>query len=348
MSLGLVTKAADIYERASADENFVDYKGADSQLTSFLTDVANETNLRYHMGEKGLSGDYIAESYGDLSVLSSIKQAIELAELEGKKPLKIGVLGQTTALTQEMKTAFLNAGITEDMIERHVEVKTPKNVQGSEFDYFIFDMEVMPEYNKLQDILKAFYTYSLRSKNGTVIYDLKDSLRIKLNIANAKMSDRSTDFELLGPEDVKKMKADRIAEIDKVVGTDPISKESNFKWISGLLSQSEKLDKRHDEGRTELEKLLDLFQSVKIPTEAPVIKEGTGNGEGAERPKVLRKIEDFGVEVHAFYNNPNAQVTYDEDGKPKSLETHANKVRMDLNGVDDITNPELLQKVIAE
>ena len=119
-------------------------------------------------------------------------------------------------------------GFHKIFLDTELEVYSLKNVQGTEVDYFIFDMGVLPKYNRLKDKLKAFYTFTMRSTEGTVIFDTTEDLKNSLNITNAKMSESSIDFEVLGERATKELKEQRIEEIDSIVDNEEISEEDNF------------------------------------------------------------------------------------------------------------------------
>ena len=227
MSLGLVTKANQIYNLESAGNG--DYARADLEIKEFLDNVNNETGLSHYFDGTKFRGDYIAKNYTDIRALETIKNNREAQKQNGEPISSVGVLTTDGKLGPSMIRALLDAGFSQDFLDTELEVYSLKNVQGTEVDYFIFDMGVLPKYDRLKDKLKAFYTFTMRSTEGTVIFDTTEDLKNSLNITNAKMSESSIDFEVLGERAVKELKEQRIEEIDSIVDNAEISEEDDFK-----------------------------------------------------------------------------------------------------------------------
>ena len=58
--------------------------------------------------------------------------------------------------------------------------------------------------------------------------------------------------------------------------------------------------------------------------------------------------EDFGIMFHSFYNNPNAIVSMDENGKPVKIEVNPENVATDLNGPENVEGYEESSKIIRQ
>ena len=74
---------------------------------------------------------------------------------------------------------------------------TTSNIQGSESDFFIFNADVIKDYDKTRDFIKSFYTYMSRSKIGTLIVDSNNVLQSKYNITNSQKSQYFVSYEPL-------------------------------------------------------------------------------------------------------------------------------------------------------
>lgn len=227
MSLGLVRKANSIYNLESEKSDW-NYKRADAELYKFLTDVNNETGLSYYMDSTKLRGDYISDSYDNVKALKAIKGEIDAKIEAGEKAPVVSVLTAEGVLNPNLVQSFIKAGFTQEYLKDDLVIHTLANVQGSESDYFLFDMSILPQYDKLRDSLKAFYTYTMRSRAGTIIYDTNGRLKTTLNITNAKMSESALDFNPLTEGVVQDLKDTRIERIGEIAGDGEISEEGNF------------------------------------------------------------------------------------------------------------------------
>lgn len=135
-----------------------DYSQANLKTRDYLNAVGNETSLQHYKDAQEFQGDLINTSYKDIQALKSIVGAIKKAELEGLDKISIGVLTATGEISPELENALIDAGFTTDMIKQNIITKTPDNVQGSEFEYFIFDMAQVPAFDKIKDTMRAVYT----------------------------------------------------------------------------------------------------------------------------------------------------------------------------------------------
>lgn len=228
MLLHLVEVVRDIFSKENK-KKAPNYKEADNKFYDFVTSVNNETGLSYSIKGSTFRGDYITDSYGDLKALVSIKKDIDAKVLSGETVPELRALTMHGTLNPEILAAMTKAGMDEDFLEKHLKVHTLANVQGSETDYFIYDMAELPNYDKKRDLMRAFYTYTMRSRNASIIYDIKDTLKTELNITNAAMSEGSVDFNILSTDVINEFKTARIEEINNLKGYAESSDDSNYK-----------------------------------------------------------------------------------------------------------------------
>lgn len=229
LTQGLINKANDLFDAAMEkhrDSPGLATQAANEALQTFLTDVHGNLGLRHFLSEDSFNGDIIVKDYGH-KAFASIRAA-----MEADSELTLGLLTADGAMTEEMKTSLIEAGFNEELLNDETRVKlfSRSNVQGSEADFFIFDAATIEKFDKLKDILRAFYTYASRSREGTVIVDKNNDLFVKLNIENSKPSIYPVRYNPLTPEMITELKNARIAELETVLGiTHTISEEDNFK-----------------------------------------------------------------------------------------------------------------------
>ena len=334
---GLLKKGNSLYDKAEKDAAKqgidVNYKGLDTQFLEWLKDPGNNLGLKYFKDKGKVEGDLILNSYKELSAFNSIKNALE----ENPK-LILGVLTKNGKIDPELLEALDNAGFTKDMIDR-IKIFTPDNVQGSEVDYFIFDMSIIEDFDKVLDTLSSFYTFTTRSTTGTLIIDSNKDLYNKLNIENTDPSTYSVIYDPLSPQVVKDLKDNRIEKLKEYVGDNlEISEDSNYRWRTGEESTEEQFT---DELKNVPSISPDASENKFIDTE-----EST---EQTVYPKSKGIVQDdFGIMFHTFYNNPGAVVTLDDKGNYTSIKVNSDKPRTDLNGISDVTNAEQIQKILTE
>ena len=107
---------------------------ANSELRSnYLNDIKQNIGLKYYLDKEGFRGDYIQKNPKDISVLKNIKESIDLAE--GEKPT-FNILTQSGKLDINTQELLESVGITPD----YYTLYTVNNIQGSEADYFMYDV----------------------------------------------------------------------------------------------------------------------------------------------------------------------------------------------------------------
>ena len=340
MTLGLVKKANELYNLESRKEDW-DYARADAHLYKYLTDVNNETGLSYFMDDTKLRGDYISDSYDNVEALKSIKGDIDAKTELGEDIPVVSVLTADGVLNPNLVNTLIKAGFTQDYIKDNIRVHTLANVQGSESDYFLFDMDILPEYDKLRDTLKAFYTYTMRSRAGTIIYDTNGKLKTSLNITNAPMSENAIEFNVLSEKLVGDLKEERISRIKEIAGDGEVSEEGNFIWKSGKIIHKSQSGSESDTPGGTQPGGTQPGQGIRPPVKTTQIP--------AKEEKNIKKrpISEFKAMVHSFIHNPNAEVTM-VDGIARKLTVDNSPVKMDLNGQADINVAMDLFDVMSE
>jgi len=119
--------------------------------------------------------------------------------------------------------------------EENIKIFTPKNIQGSETDYFIFNAESIKSFDTFRDKAKALYTFTTRSKIGSIIIDSeiengRSFIEKTLHIRNGQKSITTQVFEPLTDSITKKAKEDRKKRLTELLkGKDELSPEGNFK-----------------------------------------------------------------------------------------------------------------------
>lgn len=338
MLLGLMNRADELYFKAEKEAELSgtipNYKELNQKLSEFLKDVRNNLGLKYYKSDDTLEGDLIIKDYKELTPFKSIKKSIE-----NNPKLTIGILTENGRINEELLDTLTNAGFTKDDID-NIKIFVPANVQGNEVDYFIFDSSIIENFDKLIDTLRSFYTYTTRSKIGSIIIDKKNDLYNKLNIENAAPSTYPVVYDPLTPEVIKELKDKRVSKLKKFVNDNmDISEESYFKWKVG---EEEEVKDRFDKEILELPSISpdpseNKFIHTKIDTEKTVYPQTTGFTQ-----------DDFGIMFHSFYNNPNAKVSVDEQGNYVSITVDRSRINSDLNGIDNVTDPKKVQTILTE
>lgn len=310
----------------------LEIKSINLKLKEYLDNLGSDIHLKYYKNNNTIKGDYIIDSYDNIATFSILSNAIK------ENPnVKLGILTQNGVMNPELRNALMSSGFTEEMLNSNTKTYTPENVQGSENDYFIFDMDLLSnekldfKYNKYRDVLRSVYTFTSRSKIGTIIVDKHSLLKRKLNIQNAAQSQYSLDYDPLTKSVINDLKEQRKAKLKNIVGENLDVKEK-FSWKKGNY---------HTDTPSEDTNL--KVKSVMMNGSPTFLDSDT------ETNKPTYDMEEFGVEGHTFYNNPNARVKFNENGLVESISLSENNlIPTDLNGNYDITDSEEAQKVLNE
>jgi hypothetical protein len=146
----------------------------DSDLEKILKFLQNKLKFRYYKSENTIDGDLIVDNIS-LELLRPIKNALE-------NPNKtLGVL-----LTPELLPIFDSIVESLGINKNQIKYFTPDTIQGSEADFFIFNMGNITE-SVITHKLKAFYTYMSRAKSGSII--IGDKNIEHLDISNLPADD---------------------------------------------------------------------------------------------------------------------------------------------------------------
>lgn len=301
----------DIYKK-----NKIDYDKSKNETLSYLEDNSDLNILSYFEDENRLNGDKIVTEL-DLNTVTTLKNIIT------KDPnAKIGILTSDGKLPEAWNKLLSAVGIIDAASMGNVVLYSPKNIQGSEVDYIIFDANLIDIYDKTRDNLKALYTFMTRSKNGSIIVDKDNILKEKYKIENGAKDIYTTPFELMTPEVIEQAKQVKKDFLKELLGENP-KPADDFKWkTSGTAKPAEE------------EVILDSY--VVSPL-TPAMSTST-------KAEQMSKGEptDFKILLHSFYNNPGAFI--DSSG---TIKVNANNLRTDLNGLRDVP-PDQAKKVIAE
>ena len=303
------SKADSLYENVS------DYKDADTKLIAYLETTAELNLLSYYEDDKTINGSKIQKSF-DQATANRLKNIVK-----NDSSAIIGILTKNGELPEEWNQLLSDVGLVTPTGEMpNIRLFSPKNVQGSETDYFIFDADLTSVYDKLRDNLKSFYTYVSRSKKGSIIIDSKDIVGSKYKLVNGKKDISTNNFDPLTPTVIKIAKDRRSKDLLDLIGENANPSESdNFKWDT-----TKSFENATDDSRFIME-IKDDF----------TFSEDTKESSKEEKERDSKISEDFKVMFHGFYNNPNAIINADG-----SVDVNANNGAFDLNVPNPIDKTE--------
>lgn len=326
-----------VLEKISAEEV---EKEATRKSLEFLKSVDSITGLSsYRKGDK-LLGDIIIKDF-DKSLFAKLKA---IATNPNNKKT-IGILTDNGSLSPELNAVLTEVGLINLDGTHSLELFTPKNIQGNEVDYFIFDAKHVGEFNRILENIRALRTYLSRSKDGTIVIDTNNILESKFDVKNGPEAKTAMMFEMPTAEVIKRAVEKRTKDLNELLGNDPKESESdNFKWKLG--ATSEEATKTVVE--EEIQSLGD--SAIEIRPNPGYIQNGAEsnkakNAEESARRKALEKLDiskgEFKYMLHGFYNNPNAVVTRDK------IENHTG-LFTDLNLNTTVVGKEEVKKVIND
>lgn len=314
--LNLVDKSAEIFQKYNRDESLGSQeitRKANTELhAEYLDNVKQNIGLKYYLKNDEFRGDFIQTKKEDISVLTAIKSSIDASKETGK-PETLNILTRNGKLDPDLAHALDLANLTPE----YYTIYTTANIQGSESDYFIFNADLIKEYDKDRDFLKALYTYISRSKIGSVIMDFNNKLE-KVNLSNAEKSKYYIPYDPLTKAAVETIKSNRIDKIKSLIGDHTISKNSDFKW--GFNPKKTDGDSEDGDDNESLYEFIERIYS-------------------ASEKKTNTTVEDFKPMMHSFYNNLNVSIV---NG---GLKVDQNNPPTDLNGINNLDSAQSKQVI---
>lgn len=250
------------------------------------------------------NGDLLSTSVPD-DVLLIMKKVVENTDKT------IGILSENGIISSDLEAKLERLQIPKAINNKggYVIVDT-KEVQGREFDYFIFNLS-SSRRKSIFDTLKSLYTYSSRAKNGTVIVnDTKISFSNK-ELLLSQIEDFTTEeLSPLTDSEIVRLKDDKIEKINSLLGSNPV-------LMSDFAFSSQKEDIISDIDDVEITTESDEIDStIYTPEdELDVIKFSIS--------KIKQKNkESVGALIHTFYHDL---------GVNEKIDKKNNKVTLTLN-----------------
>ena len=311
--LNVSNKSSEIFNKHNRDKKLtvgeITSKANSELRSNYLNDIKQNIGLKYYLGKEGFRGDYIQKNPKDISVLKNIKESIDLAE--GEKPT-FNILTQSGKLDINTQELLESVGITPD----YYTLYTVNNIQGSEADYFMYDVGLIKNYDKDRDFIKALYTYTSRSKIGTLITDFDNKLEQEYNITNAERSKYFVPYDPLTKGAIDTIKAARVEKINSLIEGHTLSSDQ-FKW----------------RGKSK-------------PRQPAGGSGGGGSGSGggsygSGNLKINTTVEKFEPFFHGFYNNTNVVITNEV------INVNNASTPTDLNGLKN-SKKENTEKIISD
>ena len=310
---GIVETISDIY---SKENNRV-------KANSIAQDYISKENytLEWFQDENNLNGDLIVDS-----VLKSHIAPIANA-IKTNPERTLGILTDDGVISSDIKILLEELHIPEE----NIKIFTPKNIQGSEVDYFIFNVKAVDNFDTIRDKFKSFYTFTSRSKRGSIIIDNvidgKSYLKEELSISNAKKSLGSQEYEPVTPEVIKKAKEARKEKLLKLLnGVTELSKEGNFKWKTGDVSKATSDSQITEDSLEEIQFPQEnelLSNSAKVITPTQDLETDFAKKDNSISAK------DFKLILYSFYKNTNAIIKTTKD--KVTITSPDNALKSDLN-----------------
>lgn len=317
--IGLVETISEIYN------NVNDRESGNKIAKEYIS--KNRYVLDWYQDEKSINGDVITDKLYKHQLLSIANSLSENPERT------LGILTDNGEIDSDVKLLLEELRIPEDKIK----IFTPNTIQGSEVDYFIFDIKYVSKFDSVRDKLKSFYTFTSRSKRGSIIIDSDTQndqgfLERELNIVNEKKSLTTQEYEPLTEEVIKKAREDRKLKLEKLLnGKIELSQDSNFKWKMG----KPKSDRDVKESLTE-EVILPGLDIGFLPNSGTVKTPVQDASQDFSKKKNSIKASDFKLILYPFYKNANAIIK--ETKNKVKIQTNEDSLKSDL-GFGNITLP---------
>lgn len=245
---------------------------SEKDLQKALSIIRGKLKFRYYIDDNTITGDLITNKISK-KLLNPIKNNLS------KNPEKtLGIL-VTQDLEEEIKGLIDELGIDENQVKYY----TKDNIQGSETDYFIFNLGNINE-SVISHKLKAFYTYMSRAKVGSII--INDKKVEHLDIINAEADEFLEEIKPLSEEVIEEAKNAREQILTNILGGD-LSLQSDFLFMS-----------------TEEDNAPDVEVEDNISTESEDSEELSTIESDDEM-----NITNFNYMFHTFYNDLNVNIT---------------------------------------
>ena len=297
-------------------DNKGDHETSNSEALKYLETNKELNTLSYFEDDNTINGSKIITEL-DKKTVNTLKNIIQK-----DSSVKIGILTKDNKLPEKWNSLLTDAGIITPDSMNNIIMYNPKNIQGSEVDYFIFDAKLIDVYDKIRDNLKAFYTFMSRSKKGTIIVDQNNILKTDYKIENGLKDNYTTTFEPMTPAVIEQAKETKREFLKSLLSENPKPSETdNFKWKVGAV------DKTEEEPIIEAQYVQPIVKKKSIVTKVKQLKDA--------------ETSDFKPMFYTFYNNPN--VFIDESG----IKVNNNNLPFDLNGLIN-SSTEDYKKVIEE
>lgn len=206
-------------------------KSTHQVFSSFLQEGIS---LKFHQSEKDFTGDLLSNNIPN-DVLETIAR-----NLKKDSTKTVGILTENGEVSDAIATKLKNAGIpvSVDGSGGYINVST-KQVQGREFDYFIFPMSLV-ERKSIYDTLKTLYTYSSRAKSGSIILTDKELAFSERKLILTQKEEGTT--QILSPlndEEILKLKEEREKELTLLLGPGAtLSNDFSFNAVNKETSEA--------------------------------------------------------------------------------------------------------------
>lgn len=313
--LGLVNESIKIYDKHNSNESLdaasIINKANTEFESNFLMNNKQNSGLKYYLKDNDFKGDYIQTDTGDLSVINAIKK-----QIDDNPDFSLGILTLNGKIDPIIEKLLQDVGI-EDF-----KTYTTNNIQGSESDFFIFNTDVIKNYDKTRDFIKSFYTYMSRSRIGSLIIDPNNILQSKYNITNSQKSQYFVSYEPLTKSVINNIKSNRIDKIKELIGNAKLS-DDLFKWKSGEIEGDGDGDGSGGDIDNDIIALLNKLYN-------------------SQDKKYNISVSEFKPMLHSFYNNFNTEYT---NG---IIRTNPEGTPTDLNGHRSTQSEEESNKIIKQ
>lgn len=323
--LNLNTKAQELiqkYTKLGYEKAQIVEKANIEFLQNYLNNNQQNIGLKYYNKDGKFRGDYIQTNANNISVLKTIKE--ELDSLRGTENEKsFNVLSKNGNLNENTKIALEAAGFAEDQYN----IFTLDNIQGSESDFFLYDIDLIPNLDVYSDFMQDFYTLTTRSKDGTIILDTNNRLDT-MSLKNAAESDYFVTYDPMTDEVVKSLKEARIAKIKEMLGDYTKSSYSDFKWKQSEVKKQVKKEQK-PKRRKEITGTSGIDNEFNSITDE-IYKDLLRQYRESER-KFKFSPEDFEPMIHSTYNNLNVRKVQNTNNAYNFTLEAVNSTPTDLN-----------------
>ena len=348
---------------ASDIKNKTNIEFRDNNITKSVVTEANAriqdrfknilTDLKYANKDDKFRGNYIVKSESDIVNLNSIKSEIDSAKAEGRE-ITVGILTENGEIDQNIETLLSKSGLNSEAYSDNIIVKTLDNVQGDEFDFFIYNIDILSAEVDHSEFLKAFYTFTTRSKSGSIIIDIEDSLNDRLSIKNAKKSYSYYDLNPLTNDIITELKNTRIDQLEN--NLEGLESTNPFKWNELRSDDEVNLSGNQGDG-----KITNKPTFSKIDGDFVLSNIDSESYEGGviELETELNKLTEtllgkklgtdefrnnFNYLMYSYYNNPGVVSIKSK----RKLIVDNNNPNTDLNGLSNIENVKSIKNITEQ